>query len=389
MNKPRTIHLSASSISALKACPQRYRLGYDEGLRVVEDTESLRMGTNWHLLQEVYRNARQEFTHEEAFEEAITHLNNAYIPIPDYLSDKDAATERAILAASFAGYCWYHANDPLDSLTAEHSFKMPLHHPATGLPIPIEDVVRVGKIDEIIRRNGKYYISDYKSTAKAIDADSDFWNHLQLDTQISMYVMAGKELTAIGELEAVGVPRDAEVAGAFYDVWHKPAIRPKKLTQADSKKFAETGDYMGTHFEVILLEDPLTVAVDGEFAEAAPGKKEGSFAIRETPEMYGARLLADIYEQPENYFCRREISRTDKDIRAFREELYNIYQNMKSLQTTGQWYKNEHSCQSPFRCAYTSICWHHIPFENGETPQGMKRIYAKPTHEGRSLGIQA
>jgi hypothetical protein len=45
------------------------------------------------------------------------------------------------------------------------------------------------------------------------------------------------------------------------------------------------------------------------------GRARKGFAIRETIGMFGARLLNDIYERPEFYFVRREIARTDAEIK--------------------------------------------------------------------------
>ncbi|KKM65941.1 hypothetical protein LCGC14_1486160, partial [marine sediment metagenome] len=48
----RKLILSASSISAFKGCPIRFRNAYVYGIRPIEDKESQRVGTNWHLLLE-------------------------------------------------------------------------------------------------------------------------------------------------------------------------------------------------------------------------------------------------------------------------------------------------------------------------------------------------
>ena len=40
-----------------------------------------------------------------------------------------------------------------------------------------------------------------------------------------------------------------------YDVWHKPGIKPKKLSQGDSKQFVEDGVYFDEVFEVSQGDD--------------------------------------------------------------------------------------------------------------------------------------
>jgi len=48
----RKLILSASSIGAFKSCPVRFRNAYVYGIRKIEDSESQRIGTFWHLLLE-------------------------------------------------------------------------------------------------------------------------------------------------------------------------------------------------------------------------------------------------------------------------------------------------------------------------------------------------
>lgn len=390
---PRTIHLSASAITSFKACPTRFNYGYIEGIRPIEDSESQRVGTNWHSLHEVYRDAEMAADPDiTPFDAAIGHLNATYATVPDGFDAYAWEIERTILAMSFAGYVWYHQGDVVETLATEVSFKLPLHHPKTRMPLPVNEVVRVGKIDRVVRYNGRISIADYKSTSKPIHADSDFWNHLRLDSQISMYVAAAQDLQKSGALAEYGIGSDEEVAGAFYDVWHKPTIKPSMLTQADTKALIEGGGYLGAAFKVEVSDTTddagvrqVRVTVDGAETEVEVGKK--GFAIRETPGMFGARLLADIYQRPDFYFARREIPRTDRDLRWFREQMYSIYQSMKTARDTGHWVANEHQCNATFRCPYTSICWNGVDVSGGQTPDGFKRIFTDLTVGGEQVEI--
>jgi ATP-dependent helicase/DNAse subunit B len=49
-----TISLSATSIGCFKQCPKRYFYRYILGLTPIEDTDALRVGTNYHRVQEIY-----------------------------------------------------------------------------------------------------------------------------------------------------------------------------------------------------------------------------------------------------------------------------------------------------------------------------------------------
>lgn len=400
MTNPRTLHLSTSAVTAFKACPTRFDYGYIEGIRADTDTESQRVGTNWHKMHETYRNSQNSTVPGadgecfDPFEDAIRELNRIYENIPDSFDAYAWEIERTILAMSFSAHCWYYKDDQVETLATEVGFKLPLHHPKTGLPLSLDDVIRIGRIDRIVRYQGRISIADYKSTTKSIDPDSDFWNHLRLDSQISMYGLAAREMAQQGMLSEYGISPTNEVAGAFYDVWHRPTIKPSKLTQAETAEFIKTGMYMEQRFHVEMgftqktCNPPIEireVAVNRTMCEVEEGKK--GFSIRETPEMFGARLLADIYARPTFYFHRKEIPRTDADLRRFRGQLYATYQSMKAARDSGHWIENEHQCNATYRCPYTSICWHGVDVRHGQTPAGYKRIFTDLTVGGENVEI--
>jgi len=424
MTPKRTWRMSATCISAFKACPTRFRLGYVEGLRMAESTEAMRIGTNWHACLEVARltPGRHCLCFAESLEsladpecpicsgegtvpdtdplERVTDwLNHAYATVPESIDPVAWAVERVTLAYSVAGWLWYYGERG-ETVATEIPFDLPLRNPATGRALP--HVRRVGKIDRLERVDGRVLNGEYKSTSSAIDSGSPYWDRLNIDSQISTYASAVRELQASGALEAYDIgPDDPVISGTLYNVWHKPGIRPKKLTQGETKKFIEPGDdcgkYFGEEFEAkVGPDDPdhpelgVMVLVDGEPAEVFPGaipketKKNPNpatpFAIRETPDMFGARLLKSIYEEPEKHFAEREIARTDDELRDFDWQMYHMYQSMRAMNKAEHWWLNEHQCDAmgTFRCPYTSIC-HNRQLENvcdgKTTPPGFRRIF--------------
>lgn len=351
--------LSYSAISAFKACPTRFYHKYILGLVPVEETESQRMGTNWHKILEI---GDQDAVME--------HLNEAYATVPINKTKEEWETERIVLLYSFVGYNWYYQNMNTKSIAEELKFELPLRSPTSGRALP--HVVVKGKIDNIFQwlDEESYFIRERKSTSKSLDPDSTYWNHLTLDTQTRLYPWAAAQLDP--------EYRDIKI---LYDVWHKPTIRPKKLTQADSKKFVETGEYMGEKFEVAGVGERCPtgggIHVNSVGAEVEPGKKEGTFAIRETPEMFGARLLKDITERPEFYFCQKEIPRTSDDLKQFEQEMFNIYQTMRIMNKNDRWWCCESQCEATFRCPYTEICYNNIQVNPDCPPEGFKNIFKK------------
>lgn len=390
---PTCFHISASSISAFKDCPTRFRLAYREGLRLAADTDSQRMGTNWHAMHEEHANRLAEHgpdaggTPDEYALAGVCHLlNERYAKMPASKTAEEWALEREILLTSFIGYQWYFQNDPIEVLVSELPFELPVHSPRTGLPMPLTEALRVGKIDHVIRWQGAVCALERKSTTRAIDNDSDYWDKARKDTQVSMYALAFRDMNmASYRLKGLVMNPGERCGNTLYDVWHKPTIKPAMLTQAETAAFMEKGEYCGVKFSPARVSAE-TITVDGVPTAVIEGKK--GYAIKETTQMYGARLLADIYARPEFYYARREIVRTDQDLIHFRKQLYAVYQNMKSAAKMDLWVENEHQCRATYKCPYIPICYGpgaDAVCDGKTTPDGFKRIFVDLTVNGESL----
>ena len=395
--------LSASSIGAFKSCPIRFRNAYVYGIRKIEDSESQRVGTNWHLLLEIASlvpgndcpECEMNFAAGDQFDPkqcvicagtgkipsdimtAVTRvLNKAYEGI-EFNDPTAKEIERVTLLHALAGYRW-HYGDTLESVVAtEQYFSLPLLNPQTGHPVP--DVFIKGRIDKLIELANGIAVKEHKSTSKSIDPDSTYWGHLNLDVQTTMYIYAARRM----QLDAWDPTNEGDplINTVKYNVYHKPTIRPKKLTQGDSKKFVKDGMYCEQEFEASecyrVEDDGLEITVNGVQASIELGKKPETFAIRETPDMFGARLLKDITERPEFYFRCIELIRTDAELKAFEQELYDIAQNMRFMIRSGRFYTNEHQCEATFRCDYIEQCYNRVQVNQDHVPDGFECIFRK------------
>ena len=415
----KTWKMSASLISCFKACATRCYAKYVLGIIQDKDSDPQRTGTGWHRCLEimgmepstecpdcVVQNnpdcplcSGTDIISADMMNAVVTHLNQAYANVPVYKTREEWLTERAILLYSIAGYNWRYAADDYEVVAEEIPFSLPVRNPATGRALP--NVTIVGKIDKIVRSpQGLLYIDDHKSTSSSLDSDSTLWSHLNLDTQTTLYPFAARTLQLEGKLEIYGIKAtDPLITGVRYDVWHKPGIRPKKLTQGDSKQFVEDGVYFDEVFKVEVLTDEesspscclqgsaaendmtqeefmdvpvVGYTINGELAECEHGKKEGTFAIKETPEMFGARLLADIGERPDFYFARKELARTEADFERFEKELYGIYKSLKFIDSIGAFWHNEQQCEATFKCPYIPYCYNNVEMDSSNLPDGFK-----------------
>jgi hypothetical protein len=358
------IFQSATSITDYKLCPMLYYLRHVLRLRPIEEPETLRIGSSWHKCLEI-------LTDPNGGQEAmIDHLNRAYAKCPPSVELTDWEVERTILLYTALGWQWHWQNDQVETLAREVSFNRQVNNLYS----------RRGKIDRVIRRNRQLHLGEYKSTSKPIDPGSLYWDRLKLDSQLTLYLIEARHAQLAGQLEQYGISAsDSLISGMLYDVWRKPTIRPKKLTQADTKKFLEDGKYFEEQFIVhrnprqMMIVEINGIAIDlSNPLQATSGKKEGTFAIRETPEMFGARLLADIREQPDRYFARKEIARTDQELQQLNEEYANIARLTDIVTRRHLWFKNEHHCDATYRCAFYPICYYNLDVTDGKVPDGFR-----------------
>ncbi len=370
------IRLSASKIKIYKQCAYRCYMNYFLGIEQAKDSDALRIGTNWHRCLEILMMKSAticpecaktqnnpncvicegtDITPDDLLDAVVRELNRAYSDVPVYKTREEWLTERARLLYSIIGYKWYYQDDAYEVLAEELYFK-----------IPIAGTFVTGKIDKIIRTaTGQVCVMEHKSSSSSLDPSSDYWGALGIDTQTTLYPWAFNKMADAGELDGVCFS-GTSIPEVLYDVWRKPQTKPKFLSQAESKKFLQAAEYFGTRFEVIIAyadgdSPPMVgVTVNGEEAELKPGAKEGTFAVKETPDMYGARLLNDITEDPARFFVRKPLGRTAKDIARLENELTSILNTMKFLDETGSWYHCEDSCEAKYKCPYINYCYNNV-----------------------------
>jgi len=384
MGGQRMINLSASSITTYKACPMRYYYQYVLGLVPIEDTDSQRVGSNWHRIQEIANmepggicecSNNQNVNPNcplcqgtgklpnDLTDAVVDYLNWVYDTPPISKTEEEWETERNILFYSLIGYQWYYQDTEYKTEQLEQKFEIPLLSPITKRKLRAN--LR-GKIDRIFSAGSNKFVHEYKSTSKNIDLGSTYWGHLTLDTQTRLYTYAANQL-GLG------------ICGVLYDVWHKPQIKPKKLTQADSKKFIASGEYCGEKFAIttdqqLPFDGGEWVRVNGRLVEVKFGAKLGTFTIKETPEMFSARLLQDIAIRPEYYFVRKEIAHYTNDIGAFEWQLFNIYHSIRQMTAHKSFWRNEHECERTFKCSYIDWCYNHVDVGPDDVPEGFRKV---------------
>jgi len=212
------IYLSASAISAFKACPFRWWAYYGLGCRPAASKDVFRIGTNWHTLLELSETKpgsvcpickrREDWEHiicpvcgttqkmpeTDAIELAANYLNFVYERLPVSISMEEMLRERAVLLHTLIGYRWFYSQQERSEVIGnEVYFRLPVIDPDTGRQFP--GVRYVGKIDKLVRKvDGTLAIREHKSTSRDIRPDSEYWGGLNIDEQTSLYLYAVRQL---------------------------------------------------------------------------------------------------------------------------------------------------------------------------------------------------
>lgn len=149
-----------------------------------------------------------------------------------------------------------------------------------------------GKRDKRVLMDGRELVMEHKTSGEDLAPDSDYWARLRMDPQISVYILSCRMA-------------GSAVDSVLYDVTRKPTIRLKQ---------------------------------------------------KETPQEFGARLLADIQTRPDYYYARKEIPRLEADLDAARADLWAYAKLIEHYRAQGHWPRNTSACHRFGRCAYWGLC---------------------------------
>jgi len=299
--------LTHSRLACFRTCPRKHYLSYELGIRPEKDSFSLRVGSAFHLALDLIEKGHDP---SDAFERVL-----------------DDPYDVALVAAMVHGHHFRWNGQQPEVVASELAFEMPLRNPETGAATPIWNLA--GVIDKIVRLDdGRLALMEHKTTSRDFSPGADYWVRLHMDQQLSIYVLAAREI-------------GYDVATVLYDVTRRPMLRPLKATPEESRKYKANG---------VLYANQRDVD--------------------ETPAEFTARVAAYVAEHPES-FARIEIARLDQDLQWCAAELWQQQLAIRSAQRAGHFYRNPGACFQPFPCEYLPICQNN-DLEH-TTPQGFKR----------------
>lgn len=387
--------LTHSRMQSFKGCRKRHFFEYEVGIRKDTDPKALRMGSAGHEALDVLK-----MTDDPGL--AIESIQQFYANIP-FEGDDDwyLAIERETMETLIAGYAWRWHDQPFNVVASEQAFDLPLRNPETNSPSTVWDAA--GKIDGIIEWDQRHLVLEHKFISDEIDAQSDYWQRLQLDSQISLYVWAARQL-------------GHDVSGVLYDVIRKPTIKPTQVPILDENGLKIVLDQAGNRVygadktkkvpvldsdgkkivldangDRVLLKsgkpkqsasskDGESLKTETQFVERGKprqtGDNEKGWVVqtrRMTVEEWSTKLLADIEQRPEFYYARHEIARLDADVDEMMAEMWDIQKTIREAQRAGRWFKTVSRDTCTF-CAFFGLCTSRFNPDTDDVPEGFTKL---------------
>jgi hypothetical protein len=346
--------LTHSRQDCFKTCRRKHHFAYELGLRRIDDAKALRMGSAFH-------EGIEKLGKGMGLDEACQAVRGKYSKPPLFMDSYEWLMEMETVLRLVCAYQWKWESSQLEHIAVELQFQLPLVNPETNKPTPHFNLA--GKIDAIVKlEDGRLAVKESKLLGDDISQESDLWRRLRIDHQISLYMLAARQL---------GYP----VATVLYDVTRKPTIAPTAVPILDE---------LGA--KIVLSEFGNRVKTErGQWRQT--GDKEKGFVLQTrqmNQEEWGEKLTADICERPDYYFARVEVARLDQDLDEYRAELWDIQQTIREAQKKNRWYRtvNKQTCSY---CAYFQIC---ANAQNIGTvaPEGFEFVYDRHPELGRNNG---
>lgn len=349
MTKGKADIITHSEMQCADDCLRKHQILYGMKLRPVEKATALRMGTAVHKALDLRAMGHQP--HEAVL--AVREDYTAYEPTLPTDRALEVAYEHEMVAQLLTCYFWYweSLDAAMEVVHTEYQFEIPILNPATGHPMRGKRYA--GKIDKLVMVDGLLTIMEHKTTAQSLDPDSDYFKRLRIDSQIGNYFLAARQL-------------GFDVQQILYDVIRKPTLRPKEIPLLDEDGVKVVLDAAG---ERVRNKDGKTWRQTGDAALGYTLQTR-----TETPGEYGQRVREAIVAEPEKYFTRRVIARTEQDVVEAQQALYDKAQRLAYHQRTGSFPRSTGSCIGFGRCACFNLCTSGFDPSSGTVPEGWERV---------------
>lgn len=285
---------SGSSIGTFMDCPKKYEFSYIKKLSSSRYPQTLVYGSLIHAwIEDITENCKG--SRQLSVETTLQRCTKDF-PQEENLQrlKLDAALAKDVAAL------WWEFWKGRDGDLSPKAYDIIQSEREWNFTLPgLHLMKHLGKSDGVIKHNtyNKHFLYELKTSG---DPNRELYKHkLELDKQINSNLIAMK----IDGFDPGGV---------IYDIIWKPAIRIKK----DRKTMPD-----------------------------------------ETQEEFNARIVECYKNEPEKYFERLMVFRSEKDIEEYKLDLVEQYAALRGVYERGHFYRNTNSCQKfGSMCQFFNLC---------------------------------
>ena len=342
--------ITASRMVCIQKCLRQHYWQYEIGLRKTDSALALRLGSAWARAMEARWAGA---TYQQAL--------GCSIPEGIELDDYQCETVAALLAGY---YDFWGKRENCGKIQPEYQF----HTQIDGA----DGWESKGMLDGIGKlKDGSGVIIENKTTSDSIDPDSDYWIRLHFNVQILQYIT-----------EAIKLGFD--IQSLYYDVVHKPTIKPKMVDVLDKNEKKIVLDRNGKR---VLFEAGKNKGQPRQTSDKAKGYLVKSHI--ETLGEFSDRLWKDTVERPQFYFTRRQVPILDDVLETFKIHRLNIIKLIEHLRAQEQfefdpepWMRFVASDTCKY-CVYKSFCLQNTTINTNNPPEGFEIKSFNPELESK------
>lgn len=305
--------LSVTSANRYRSCPRSYYFA-NVLRRVPRRIEGARrFGTLFHLgLEEWWRRLVVRSLPEERLEASLRVMRTS-----PGVDPYDLAKAEVLLR----GYETVWGGEELEVLGVEQEFEGDLRNPMTS---GVSRTFRIGgRMDAIVRKpDGSVWVVEHKTSSEDIDPGTPYRMRLELDPQVSTYLLGARLL-------------GYKPAGVMYDVIKKPEKKPLEATPVEQRKYTKGS----------AKEPPRLYANQREHGE--------------TPAEYADRILDELLKKNEksSTYQRFTVERSPDDECEAAYDVWTTSLQIRESVNHRAWPKYTKSCyQYRQWCDYFAVC---------------------------------
>jgi hypothetical protein len=370
--RPQGLKLFTNSRSrTARRCLRLHFLMYDLGWRSTAESDPLKFGQLGHDALEVWliehiddpdvrdEHWRRIWARRGVAVEGVGRAEWAPDPLGcalDAIAEADAGPymkARARAAMRVYHERWAPSMGEYRVIAVEVEFIVPLRNPDTNAAS--RTWALGGKIDALVEEREARIVApwEHKTTSKDLTEGGRYWKRLRMDGQLSQYIRgarASHSLLARAGHRVVDEGGRQLIDRSRYDVIKRPDYRPGKATPEGERQYTKPKSKLCPACRKKGGAQPPH-QVDGAIGTCQPDPEGGDKRIvitdaggklyanqrvvDESPEEFEERVYAEIVADPQRFFVRDAVTRTEAELAAHEADTWSLAKIMHAGALSG------------------------------------------------------